>query len=450
MKKLANKLKAEATEICNRCKTEVRSMTDEEIARINEIKQLLDALTKVEDEVADEDVAAETDEDVRSDEETEEDKIEDEVEEKADEEDSDAETTDETEDAPAEEEEKEEEQRKFNSRKNIRNNKTLNIKNKMEKRFSLINAINGIVKNGTVSTADQAVINAAREEMRKAGLSFNGQIQLPADTRSFTVTGEGGVHDDLVETKFEDILAPLYAKNVLVQAGAKYMTGCIGDVQVPVMSAGNVYWEAEVGDAQNGKGAVSSVKLTPKRLTAYVDLSKQFLAQDSLSAESLIRQDLVNAINAKLESTILGAEAGSDTQPAGIFAGAELEQITTYKGVCDFEAGVEEANVYGECKYVMSPKAKAAFRNMAKSTKSTELVFADGQLDGTPVLTTSNVAETNVAYGDFSNLAIAQWSGLDLTVDPYTLATKGMVRIVVNAYFDAAVLRKEAIAVAKA
>ena len=87
---------------------------------------------------------------------------------------------------------------------------------------------------------------------------------------------------------------------------------------------------------------------------------------------------------------------------------------------------------------------------MAKSTKSTELVFADGTLDGTPVLSTSNVAATNVAYGDFSNLAIAQWSGLDITVDPYTKAAQGMVRIVVNAYFDAKVLRPEAIAVAKA
>lgn len=449
MKKLAKKLKAEASAICNRCKTEVRSMTEEEIARIEEIKQLLDALTKVEDEdVTDEEVTDDAEDARNTDEDVAEDEKEEDVEEKSDDKPEDEEDVEEKEDCDEEEEDKE--QRSFKSHKNIRN-KNLNIKTKkMEKRFSLINAINAVAKNGNLNAGDQAVINAGREEMRKAGLSFNGQIQLPVNSRAFTVTGEGGVHDDLVETQFEDILAPLYAKNVLIQAGAKYITGCVGDVQVPVMSAGNVGWETEVGDAKNGKGEVSSVKLTPKRLTAYVDLSKQFLAQDSLSAEALIRQDLVNAINAKLEATILGDAEGTATQPGGIFAGNTLEQITTYKGICDFEAGVEEANVYGECKYIMSPKAKAAFRNMAKSTKSTELVFADGTLDGTPVLSTSNVAATNVAYGDFSNLAIAQWSGLDITVDPYTKAAQGMVRIVVNAYFDAKVLRPEAIAVAKA
>ena len=49
-------------------------------------------------------------------------------------------------------------------------------------------------------------------------------------------------------------------------------------------------------------------------------------------------------------------------------------------------------------------------------------------------------------YGDFSNLAIGQWGGIDLTVDPYTKAAAGQVRLVINAYFDAKVLRPEAFA----
>jgi hypothetical protein len=40
--------------------------------------------------------------------------------------------------------------------------------------------------------------------------------------------------------------------------------------------------------------------------------------------------------------------------------------------------------------------------------------------------------------GDFSDLVIAQWGGLDITVDPYSQATNGKVRLIVNAYFDAA------------
>ena len=317
-------------------------------------------------------------------------------------------------------------------------------RNKMKKQFSLLKAINDIANNRSLDAVSQAVINAGADEMRSAGQSFSGQIQLPVESRAaVTVTDE---HDDVIEVQFADLLTPLRAKNVLVAAGAKYMSGLIGDVQVPIMGAGNVTWEGEVASAKEAGYTFSSKKLQPKRLTAYVDISKQFLVQDSIGAEQAIRADIVAAINSKLESTILGSAQGSTTTPAGIFYGQSPKKITTFKDICDLEASIEDANVIGECKYVMSNKAKAALRNMPKSSKSTQLVMENGEVDGTPVLNTSNVEAQNIAYGDWNNLAIGQWGSIDLVVDPYTLAKDGQVRIVINAFFDAITLRPEAFA----
>ena len=317
-------------------------------------------------------------------------------------------------------------------------------RNKMKKQFSLLKAINDIANNRSLDAVSQAVINAGADEMRSAGQSFSGQIQLPVESRAaVTVTDE---HDDVIEVQFADLLTPLRAKNVLVAAGAKYMSGLIGDVQVPIMGAGNVTWEGEVASAKEAGYTFSSKKLQPKRLTAYVDISKQFLVQDSIGAEQAIRADIVAAINSKLESTILGSAQGSTTTPAGIFYGQTPKKITTFKDICDLEASIEDANVIGECKYVMSNKAKAALRNMPKSSKSTQLVMENGEVDGTPVLNTSNVEAQNIAYGDWNNLAIGQWGSIDLVVDPYTLAKDGQVRIVINAFFDAVTLRPEAFA----
>ena len=317
-------------------------------------------------------------------------------------------------------------------------------RNKMKKQFSLLKAINDIAHNRSLDAASQAVINAGADEMRSAGQSFCGQIQLPVESRAaVTVTDE---HDDVIEVEFADLLTPLRAKNVLVAAGAKYMSGLIGDVQVPIMGAGNVTWEGEVASAKEAGYTFTSKKLQPKRLTAYVDISKQFLVQDSIGAEQAIRADIVAAINSKLESTILGSAQGSTTTPAGIFYGQTPKKITTFKDICDLEASIEDANVIGECKYVMSNKAKAALRNMPKSSKSTQLVMENGEVDGTPVLNTSNVEAQNIAYGDWNNLAIGQWGSIDLVVDPYTLAKDGQVRIVINAFFDAVTLRPEAFA----
>ena len=85
---------------------------------------------------------------------------------------------------------------------------------------------------------------------------------------------------------------------------------------------------------------------------------------------------------------------------------------------------------------------------MAKG-EGKEMVFANGEVDGTPALCTSNVKDKMFAYGDFSQYIIAQWGNIDLTVDNVTLAANGQIRLVVNAYFDAKPLRAEAIKVAK-
>lgn len=398
-------LKTRALEIVDTAKKEVRDLTDEETNEINQIKDEIKELDEVETPIEESAERVETEETVI------EESVEDEVEEK-----------------------------EVETERNINNNNSNQIR-KMNKEFRLIKAIRDVANNRSMDEVTKAVANLGAEEMRKSGLSFGGQIQLPLESRTITIASE---HEDVIETEFTNILEPLRAKNVLVEAGAKYLTNLVGDVQVPVMGATNVGWAGEVADAQSGDPSFNHITLQPKRLTAYIDLSKQFIAQDSLAAEQLIREDLVKAINNKLEATILGAGTGSTTEPQGMFDAISATSVSGYSDIVDKEADIEDANVNGNCVYIMSNKAKAALRAMPKSSKSTQLVFENGEVDGTKALNTSHVAEKKYIYGDFSNLAIGQWGAIDLTVDPYTLARSGQIRLVINAYFDAKILRPTA------
>lgn len=318
-----------------------------------------------------------------------------------------------------------------------------NKHNIMEKKFNLLSAIRSVAEGKPMDDATQAVIDAGKNEMRSAGVSMTGQIQIPVENRAaVTVTAEG---EDVVVTDFANILDPLRTKNVLADSGANILTGLVGDLQIPAMGAENVNWEGETDDAQDGAGTFTNVKLTPHRLSAYIDVSKQFLVQDSLGAEALIRRDLVNAIQAKLEDTIFGTEAADGARPAGIFNGVTPTKVTDFKGLCTLESDVEDANFYGPAKYIVSPKAKAAMRAMAKSTKSTQLVMEGDNIDGTPVLSTGHIAKNTFAYGDWSQLYVGQWGAIDLTVDPYTKAAAGQVRLVINAFFDFKLVRPKAV-----
>ena len=325
-------------------------------------------------------------------------------------------------------------------RNNINNTKNIHMKN-----FSLIKAINDVVNNRNINEDALNVIEMGATEMRKSGLSYSGQIQLPVEERgdavAATVATDG---KEIVATDKLNILSPLMGKSILAEAGATFLTGLVGNISIPNYTGSTCGWKGELEAADNGKGTFGSVELSPKRLTAYIDISKQFLTQDSVGAEEMLRADIVNSLIAKLEQTIFGDAVGDTTKPAGIFNGAEV-LAPSYQGVCDAEAAVTDYS--GEKRFVMSPTAKSAFKQatISGSKSDLRLLLEDGEVDGYPVSDSSNVVAGGYAFGDFGELVVAQWGGIDIVVDPYTLATKNAIRLVINAYFDAKVRREGAI-----
>lgn len=311
----------------------------------------------------------------------------------------------------------------------------------------MLKTIRSLAENKPLDDNTNALIEQGRSEMRKSGLSAQGQIVLPTEQRAVvSVTAEG---EDVVATDVFDLLTPLRAKNVLAQAGAKFYTNLVGDVKIPVMNGSNVTFEAENGEAKDGAPEFTSITLSPKRLTAYVDISKQMLAQDSVDIENAIREDLINAINGKIEEAVLSDFSGSTTQFKGVFAEVVPTAVADFKALVDKEADIEDANVNGTPCYILSNKAKAALRAMAKGTKSTQLVYENGEVDGTPAYNTSHVKDTNYLYGDMSNIVIGVWAGIDMVNDIYTQAAKGCIRLVVNLYVDAKIARPSGLTAGK-
>lgn len=413
IKDAINVAETRCRKIIDICKTEVRDMTEDENKEIEDLKR------EIEDKK----------EELK--------KLEAALEEKPEKEDEE------------EQEDKKEENSEDEDKKDKNNTQERNMK---KEAFSLLRAIRNVANGKALDAIDAAVVKAGAEEMRKGKFEVQGQIQIPSESRTIVVdTYDTGIeHDNVVVTDFTSILEPLHANNVLVDAGCKVFTGCVGDLQVPIMSAANVFWEGEVAPAQDGAPSFSNVKLQPHRLTCFTDISKQFIVQDALSAEDYIRKEIIKAVQAKVEKTVLGiADNNSNKQPAGLFYNVTPTKVTSFAELCDLEAEVEEENFTGEMKYILSPKAKAGLRAMAKSSKHTELVYQGNEIDGTPALETTHIAvnkgDKTFAFGDWSSVAIAQWGGLDLVIDPFSQAANGAIRIVINCFFDAKLLRDNAL-----
>ena len=296
-------------------------------------------------------------------------------------------------------------------------NKTNKTQTKTMEKFSLLKAISDIANNRQLDERAQEIVNAGQSEFRKSGQNYSGQIVLPVEERATiqaTVATAG--QENVAEDKL-GILEPLRNSLVLVQAGATYMTGLVGNVSIPVYSGSNVAWAGEVAGATDGAGSFTEVSLEPKRITAYYDVSKQFLNQDSNSAEEMLRMDIVNALAEKLEKTILGKEAGSTTQPAGMFATAPtIKGVPTYKSIVNIETALEEANVTGEKVFIVNPSAKGVLKTTEKSAGTAKYLMEGNELDGYKVLTSNSVAkalqtgadEAGVVFGAFNDYVIGQ------------------------------------------
>lgn len=325
-------------------------------------------------------------------------------------------------------------------------------------RFLLLKAVRDIVSGAGLDATAQAVDAEGRAAFAGLSKKPEGQLVIPVAeyraedggseaTPTTAVLATVATHGkEAVATEKLSIVGPLRAAMVLSQAGATYLTGLVGDINIPFYSGSNVGWAGEIADAANGKGTFSDITLSPRRLTAYLDISKQFLIQDSVGAEELLRSDIIVALAEKLEKTILGTEAGDTTKPAGLFNGVTADTATfKYDDVIDMEESLESANVTGSMVYVVNPKAKATMRKTAKDSGSGSFVMEGNEVEGVRVLSSSAVTSKGLLLGNFRELIIGQWGGLDLTIDPYTLATKSQVRIVINAFFDAKVRRPAAL-----
>jgi len=329
--------------------------------------------------------------------------------------------------------------------------------------FSLIRAINERLENRPASEATKSIKELAAAQFRTAGLSAKGDILIPAEMtaekRTEILAGTATHGAEVVATDIMPILPPLVDELVFTKAGATYLNNLVGNVQIPSYAGTTADWGTEVAAITDSSGTFSDITLTPKRLCAVLDISKLFLIQDSAGAEQLLYNNIQNAVARKLESTILGKTTKTTSAPGGmsfaITTGVPVAVATpTRATVVAQETAIGTANVQAKnLAYITNSTGRGILKNIIDGPSGVgRFLLENNQMNGYPVYVT-NAAPADcgagssgslLVFGNWADLCIGQWGGYDITVDPYTVANKGEVRLVINAYFDAKGLRGSA------
>ena len=333
----------------------------------------------------------------------------------------------------------------------------IGLSKKEVQNFSLVRAVHALA-NPTDRRAQEAAafeFECSRAAADEYGTTAQG-IMLPTDVLrnwskrdNLNVAGEGDLSGE--DYRAGDFIDVLRNASSVMQAGARTLNGLSGDVKIPKKTAAaSAAWIAsEGGDAAESQMTVGSVTMSPKTLGARTDVTRQLLIQSSLDIENLMRDDLAQAMALAID---LGALQGSGAsgQPTGIKNvsgintvdfGTSPVLVPSYAKLIDMETAVAEDNAnVGNLAYIMNATMYGALKSVEKATNTAQFVVEpDGRINGHRTIVSNQVTAGDAFYGNFNDLLIGFFGGLDIVVDPYTNSNSGTVRVVALQSMDVAV-----------
>ncbi len=267
------------------------------------------------------------------------------------------------------------------------------------------------------------------------------------------------VATDLLVSSFIDLLRN---RMVMGTLGATVLDGLVGNVAIPSQTLGaTTYWVTEGNAPTESQQAFGQVTLTPKTVGMWTDFSRKTLLQATPAIEMLVRADLAAGIATEIDRVGV-AGSGTGAEPRGVLNTAGIGAVVgganglapTYDHAVQLEEQVAIANAdVGRLAYLTNAKMRAKLKlTQVFSGTNGHPVWQGNEVNGYTAVASNQVPSnltkgssagvcSAIVFGNWADVLIGMWGGLDLILDPYALATSGGRRIVALQDVDVAVRR---------
>jgi HK97 family phage major capsid protein/HK97 family phage prohead protease len=346
----------------------------------------------------------------------------------------------------------------------------IGMSGKEVKEYSILRALNALA-NPQDANAQRAASferecsDAAAKVLGKESRGFMVPFEVQKRDLNVTTATAGGnlVATNLLSGNFIELL-----RNAMVidGLGAQFLTGLVGKIAIPKQSGGaTAYWVAESGAPTESQQTIAQVTMQAKTVGAFTDISRQLLKQSSIDVEGFVQRDLAAVLGLAIQQAAISG-TGQNNQPSGLLtlitpsvAGGADGAAPTWANIIELETDVAVANAdVGSMGYLTNAKVRGKLKGTTKANNQNGFVFEQGDMPlngyraGITNAVPSNLTKGNgtdlsaIIFGNFADLLIGMWGGLDLTVDPYSGSTSGTVRVVALQDVDVAIRHAESFA----
>jgi HK97 family phage major capsid protein len=348
----------------------------------------------------------------------------------------------------------------------------VDLNEKEQRSYSLLKAVSEAAQ-GKLSGLEKEVSDEIASRTGKEARGFYMPTNI--NFRANQVVGTNNVGGFLKPTDHlgDEFIEALKARLVVGQAGARILQGLKGDVAIPKMSAetSNVSFVAEDSAPSEGNATFAQVTMSPKTLACQLDISRKLQLQSDPSIEAVLRQDVINSFARKIDEVAL--EGGGSNEPSGIIASSTGNVVAigtnggaiSYANCVDMVEAVEVDNAIlndASVKFVGNPKVTANLRTISKQSSGVEgnfILGEDNRILGYDYMSSTLVPSdlskgtgsnlSALIFGDFSQLLLGFYSGVDVIVDPYTGSNAGTLRLAFFQDFDVALRHDDSFSVIK-
>jgi HK97 family phage major capsid protein/HK97 family phage prohead protease len=339
----------------------------------------------------------------------------------------------------------------------------IGLTEKEAKRFSFMNVVRAMA-NPTDRRAQEAArfeFEASDAAIRLTGREARG-VRVPTDVltmpqqRAALAYGTAAAAGRLVQTELasQSFIDVLRNAMLVRQLGATVFSDLVGDLDIPRKSAAmTATWSAtETADAAESNLNVDLVSLRLKDLAVYSSVTRKMMQQSSLDIEALIRDDIAFALALGIDQAAIHG-TGASGQPTGIVATAGIGSVAggtnglapTWAHIVGLETAVAVPNAdVGNLAYLTNAKVRGKLKTTEKTTNTGKFVWDESnQLNGYQGAVSNQVSSTltkgsssgvcsAILFGNWADLLIGFWSGVDILVDPITLGLSGGVRVIAH------------------
>ena len=331
-----------------------------------------------------------------------------------------------------------------------------------QKRFSIVRLMDAISNPNDRAAQKRAAfeLEVSAEAQRGFGADFNCRGEfVPESLLAGKRNLDASTATDGPELVASNLLAGSYIEvlrnsMVTAQAGMTVLSGLVGNVEIPRQTAGaaSTWISAENADATEGEAQFDQVTLAPKDLACYTQVTRRLLMQGTPSVEGIVMRDLAIAQALGIDKAVLYGTAASG-QPRGVALQTGINTLDlaaaspTYAEIVNIIKKVMEDNaLMGRLGWMISPAGWEALTTTPKQGSGVEGNFIlgdNGRIGGYGYNVSNQVTAEEYFFGDWSQVILGEWGGLEINVDPYTHSLKGQIRYVTFKTCDVAVRHPE-------